>query len=433
MSSFIVATVLFVLTYICMIVLTKWRPVVVIISACLFVILGLFGVLNYTILEAWQALDWNVLLMIAGTMGLVALFSESKMPQRLADIIIKIMPDVRWTIVMLSVFASFISAFVDNVATVLMLMPVALVLTEKLKISPVLPIISIAISANLQGAATLVGDTTSILLGAQLDLNFLDFFWYMGRPSLFFVVQIAVIFTVFFLLWVFRDYKQKPSEMEMTEVNDVVPSILLIAMVVLLILASFIPSNKKPYITNGLICLALLLVGTIYRIIRTKSLRPIKLVFDGFEFDTLILLFGLFIVIGGIEQAGLIRAMGEFFARLNIGVFAIYTIIVWASVLISAFVDNIPYIATMLPVVQILSEDLGLTHSPLLFFGLLIGATLGGNITPIGASANIAALGTLRSNGYEVKNASFMKVSIPYTLIAVLSGYILVWLLYGWL
>lgn len=432
MNAFMIAALLFTVTYICMIMLTRWRPLVVIISAALFVLLGLFGVLEYTLPEVWAALDWNVLLMIAGTMGLVALFSESKMPQRLADLIIKAMPDVRWTIVMLSVFASVVSAFIDNVATVLMIMPVALVLAEKLDISPVLPIIAISISANLQGAATLVGDTTSILLGSQLDLSFLDFFWYMGRPCLFFVVQLACFFTVLYFFRVFRDYKQKPAQMEMTEVKDPVPSILLIAMVVLLIIASFIPSEKKPYTTNGLICMALLLIGIAYRIIRTKSFTPLKIVMNGFEFDTLILLFGLFIVIGGIEQAGVIKAIGEFFASLEIGTFAMYTIIVWASVLISAFVDNIPYIATMLPVVQILSDDMGLSHTPVLFFGLLIGATLGGNITPIGASANIAAISTLRSNGYEVKNSTFMKMSIPYTLIAVMTGYILVWLLYGW-
>ena len=432
MNAFMIAALLFTVTYICMIMLTRWRPLVVIISAALFVLLGLFGVLEYTLPEVWAALDWNVLLMIAGTMGLVALFSESKMPQRLADLIIKAMPDVRWTIVMLSVFASVVSAFIDNVATVLMIMPVALVLAEKLDISPVLPIIAISISANLQGAATLVGDTTSILLGSQLDLSFLDFFWYMGRPCLCFVVQLACFFTVLYFFRVFRDYKQKPAQMEMTEVKDPVPSILLIAMVVLLIIASFIPSEKKPYTTNGLICMALLLIGIVYRIIRTKSFTPLKIVMNGFEFDTLILLFGLFIVIGGIEQAGVIKAIGEFFASLEIGTFAMYTIIVWASVLISAFVDNIPYIATMLPVVQILSDDMGLSHTPVLFFGLLIGATLGGNITPIGASANIAAISTLRSNGYEVKNSTFMKMSIPYTLIAVMTGYILVWLLYGW-
>ena len=431
MNQLILAALIFAATYVCLIVFTNKRPVTVTIAAVIFVGLGLFGVIDYTIPEVLNAIDWNVLLMISGTMGLVAFFSESKMPQRIADLIILAMPNVRWAVVILAVFAALVSAFIDNVATVLMVVPVALVMTEKLKISPVLPIIAIAISANLQGAATLVGDTTSILLGSQLNLTFLDFFWYMGRPCLFFVVQLACFFTVLYLLAIFRSYTQKPEKMPLTEVTDLMPSVLLVAMIVLLIIASFIPTEQKLSITNGLICVALLLFALVYRMLRTKSLQPMKVLFEGFEFDTLVLLFGLFIVIGGIEQAGVIKAIGSFFASLRIGNFAMYTIIVWGSVLISAFVDNIPYIATMLPVIQILSDDLGMT-SPVLFFGLLIGATLGGNITPIGASANIAAISMLRSREHKVSNAEFMKLSIPYTLIAVVTGYVLVWVIYGW-
>lgn len=430
MNQMILAAIIFAITYICMIVLTRWRPLVVMVSAVVFILLGLFGVFDYTLAEVWQSLDWNVLLMIAGTMGLVALFSESRMPQKIADLIIRASPNVCWTVVLLSVFASLVSAVVDNVATVLMIAPVAFVLADKLGISPILPILSIAISSNLQGAATLVGDTTSILLGSQLDMTFLDFFWYSGKPGLFFVVQMAAILTTIYLLWIFQKYKQRPTDMGLTRVEDIVPTILLLAMIIILIFASFIPEEKKPYITNGLICVALMVIGIIYRIILTKSFQPVKVVMESFEFDTLILLFGLFIVIGGIEQAGVIKAIGDFFANLNIGIFGMYSIMVWGSVLISAFVDNIPYTATMLPVVQIINDNLGI-ESPVLFFGLIIGATLGGNITPIGASANIVAIGSLKANNYEVSNRTFMKLSVPYTLIAVFTGYVLVWLFYG--
>ncbi|MBQ0125931.1 MAG: arsenic transporter, partial [Clostridiales bacterium] len=114
--------------------------------------------------------------------------------------------------------------------------------------------------------------------------------------------------------------------------------------------------------------------------------------------------------------------------------FIVYSIIVWASVIISAFVDNIPYTATMLPVVAVISESLSATGtavSPkLLYYGLLIGATLGGNLTPIGASANIAGIGILRKEGYEVKSSEFMKFGIPITLSAVITGYLLVWLVW---
>lgn len=110
--------------------------------------------------------------------------------------------------------------------------------------------------------------------------------------------------------------------------------------------------------------------------------------------------------------------------------FLIYTVIIWASVLISAFIDNIPYVATMLPVVQGLSLKLGIDPTPL-YFGLLSGATLGGNLTPIGASANITGIGILRKEGYEVKNSDFFKIGIPFTLAAIIPAYIYIWLIYG--
>ena len=127
---------------------------------------------------------------------------------------------------------------------------------------------------------------------------------------------------------------------------------------------------------------------------------------------------------------GVIDAAAELLAKLGGGnVFVIYTVIVWASVLLSAFIDNIPYVATMLPVVTGLAQALGIPPT-LLYFGLLSGATLGGNCTPIGASANIAGIGILRKNGYEVKTRDFIRIGIPFTLAAVIPAYIYFWVLY---
>lgn len=424
-NPLIIAAILFCITYVLMITLTNYRPIIACASAFLFVALGILPV-N----EVFFAIDWNVILMIAGTMGLVALFTESKMPQRIADKIINNVPDVKWIIVCLSLFAGFISAFMDNVATVLMLAPIALVLSKKLNMSPVKPIIAISISANLQGAATLVGDTTSILLGSHLNMNFFDFFWYLGKPSLFFAVEIAAVAATGVIYFIFRKAKQKPDTVELTKVTDYFPSFLLIAMVILMIGASFLPDDKKPQTINGLICMLLLIVGIIYNILRNKNFGIIKTVKKELSFETLFLLAGLFIVIAAVNEAGVIKAIADGFLKLGNNIFLIYTVIVWGSVLISAFVDNIPYVAAMIPIIEILSTNLGIA-SPILFFGLLSGATLGGNITPIGASANIASLGILKNEGHPVKNSEFMKLSVPYTLIAVVIGYILMWLFYG--
>ncbi|HWR18297.1 MAG TPA: SLC13 family permease, partial [Clostridia bacterium] len=404
------AIVLFAATYICLILFPKVRAYIALISAALFVVLG---ILPFD--KLFSAIDWNVILMIFGTMGIVALFIDSKMPALLADMILDKMPDVRWAIVALALFAGLISAFVDNVATVLMVAPVAIDISKKLKISPVKPIIAIAISSNLQGAATLVGDTTSILLGSHANMNFLDFFVYQNRPGLFFVVQLGAILSALVLLYVFRKQKQKINAGEWTVVKDYFPTVLLVLTVVLLILASFLPN--KPQNINGYICTGLFLIGLIREVFK-KRLSFIKDTIKEIDYFTLLLLAGLFIVIAGITEAGVINEVSKIFVNIsNNNVFAMYSLLVWASVLFSAFIDNIPYVATMLPVTAGIAKIMGLDPT-VLYFGLLAGATLGGNLTPIGASANITGLGILRKEGYEVKAQDFMKISVPFTLVA---------------
>ena len=168
----ILALVVFAVTYVLMLALQQYRPWVALGSAVVFVVLGQLGMFDFTLPQALGAVDYNVLLMMAGTMGTVSLFVESRMPARLAEMLIARVPDVRWAVCMLALFSGAISAFVDNVATVLMVAPVGLAIARKLKISPVPVLIAIAVSSNLQGAATLVGDTTSILLGSFADMNF---------------------------------------------------------------------------------------------------------------------------------------------------------------------------------------------------------------------------------------------------------------------
>jgi Na+/H+ antiporter NhaD/arsenite permease-like protein len=163
---------------------------------------------------------------------------------------------------------------------------------------------------------------------------------------------------------------------------------------------------------------------------KKKDLKAFIKTVKEIDYFTLLLLSGLFIVIAGITEAGVVNEISKLFVQFsNNNIFLIYTIIVWASVFFSAFIDNIPYIATMLPVVQGIAQILGIDPI-ILYFGLLSGATLGGNLTPIGASANITALGILRKDGYEVSSKTFMKISVPFTLAAVTTGYILIWFIW---
>ena len=441
MTTFVIAIILFAITYVLLFALPKVRSWIALGSAIIFTVWLSFICqdpnVNYSVLDSLKAIDFNVLMMIAGTMGIVVLFIDSKMPMRIADVMLSKFKTVRASIVAMAVLAGVVSAFVDNVATVLMIAPIALAVCKKQNMSPIGPIIAIAVSSNLQGAATLVGDTTAILLGGYAGMNFLDFFWWQGRPGIFWAVEIGAALTALILFVVFRKQKNPLTLTDKTEVTDLVPTFLMLGVIVLLILASFLPQPNGGFwltiynLRNGIICMALLIVGVVINICRTKKLDMAKQVVKELDYQTIILLASLFIVINGITAAGVIDKLAALLATLGNGnVFLMYTIIVFASVVISAFVDNIPYVLTMLPVVT--SVSVAMNCEPyVLFFGLLVGATLGGNITPIGASANITGIGILRKEGYEVKAKDFMKISVPFTLTAVLSGYLFIWLFWG--
>ena len=420
------AIILFALTYVLMISFGKYRTWFALASGLLFCLTGMLSPSNII-----GSLDFNVLLMIGGTMGLVQLFIDSHMPERMADMIMAKVPNVQWAAVCLSLFAGIISAFVDNVATVLMVAPVAIEICKKLKTNPVPFIISIAVSSNLQGAATLVGDTTAIMLGSALDMSFFDFIIYDGKPGMFFVVELGAIFSACIVYFIFRKEKGAiPRSGQMTEVTDYVPTILLFGAIGLLIVASFLPFDLPDEI-NGIICCTLLVIGLVYNYFTKKNLDAIMGPLKAIDLETLGLLTGLFLMIGGITEQGVIDALAALLAKLGAGSpFLMYTIIVWASVLISAFIDNIPYVATMIPVIAGIAVEMGIDPT-VLYFGLLSGATLGGNCTPIGASANIAGIGILRKEGHEVKNSDFFKIGIPFTMSAVIPAYIVLWLLFG--
>jgi len=452
----ITALILFAVTYVLMMAFQKIRPYVAIGSALIFISLGiiasvspdLFGsgffnvgntTYSYGFLQALKEIDWNVIMMIAGTMGTVYLFIESKMPQLMSDVLISKMSNVKWAIFALSLFAGIVSAFVDNVATVLMIAPVALALCKKLNISPVPSIICIAVSSNLQGAATLVGDTTSILLAKAANLDFSDFFVDEGKPGMFWVVEAGALASALIILVMFRKDNDKIEFNSRTKVEDKFPTYLLLGTIICLIAVSFIPYKSaaaegqfyKPDITNGVICVAFFVIGLIREIVFKKNTKILKDSLMEIDYYTISLLIGLFVVIGGIKNAGVIDVIGNAIAKVGAGSqFLIFTVIVWISVLLSAFIDNIPYTATMLTIVPVIAANVGM-EPKLLYYGLLCGATLGGNLTPIGASANITGIGILKKEGYEVKATTFMKYGIPFTLAAVITGYLLLWFIWS--
>ena len=279
----ILALILFIITYLLMMIFSTKREIIVIISSILFTLLG---IINFK--EAITAINYDALLIIIGTMGIVGFFIESKMPCLMADYLLTKVTDTKWAIVVLAMLAGIVSAFVDNVATVLMVAPIGLAICKKLNISPVNALIAISVSSNLQGAATLIGDTTSIILGSYANMNFVKFFFVEGKPSIFFAVELGAIVTIPVMLFLFRKYKTKIPKGEITKISDYFPTILIILNIVLLIINSFLPTNS--IITNGVVCIALYIIGIIYYIIRKRNFKIIKNSLKAIDLKTIIML-----------------------------------------------------------------------------------------------------------------------------------------------
>lgn len=440
--------VVFILTYVLIISLPKYKMFITsgaaVLTAGALLIAG-----NINFLQILTSIDYNVILMLLGIMITVGLFSDSGMPNMLADKLITKIPNTMVTLVLLSVISGVVSAFIDNVATVLMLAPIGIAVAKKSKVSPIPVIISIAVSSNLQGAATLVGDTTSIMLAGASNMSFMDFFFMDGRFSIFWAVELGMLCTIPILFLIFRKANKKVSiESQNIKVKSIMPTILLLLTIVLLIIFSFVPNKIE--LTNGIICISVAIVGVIYYVIdcvnqSKKSKEPKQedlsvktkigqLFKDSIDYETIVFLSTLFIIIFAVEEVGIIYDISQLFVKIGAdNIFLLYTLIVFGSVIASAFIDNIPYVATMLPVINGLVVSLGAPANiqTLLYFGLLCGATLGGNLTPVGASANVVGIGILRKEGYDVKNGDFFKIGIPFTLVAVLAGYLFCWFVWA--
>ena len=418
----IISLVIFVSAYILFIFLTRKRTLVAIIGAGLLI---LFGAISLK--DAFWSINWNVMGIFVGTLFVADIFIESRVPAYIAEMIVDKAKNTCWAILFICFLTGFISAFVENVATVLIVAPVALTLAKKLKINPVNMMIGVAVSSNLQGTATLIGDPPSMLLGGFAKMNFGDFFFYQGRPSIFFAVQLGALTSFFVLYFIFRKQREKMRLIKVEKVKSWVPTIILVALILLLGMSSFF--DKQFSYTAGVICM----VAGVISIIWTKFVHRVSILegLKSLDWDTTFFLASIFILVGSLTLNGWIDIISGYLSDLvGQNIFLGYTLIVFISVILSAFVDNVPFLAAMLPVAVSMSAKLNINPS-LFLFGLLIGASLGGNITPIGASANIVACSLLKKEGYEVKFKEFVKIGLPFTFAAVTAAYLFVWFIWS--
>ncbi|MDD2865728.1 MAG: SLC13 family permease [Candidatus Omnitrophota bacterium] len=417
-----IAAIIFILAYILFIVLPARRMPVAVSGALVLVVTGVMS--PY---EAAQAINWNVMGIFVGTLAVADVFMESRMPAFIAEAIINKARSTAWAVLLICVMTGVISAFVENVATVLIVAPIALSLSKKLKISPVNMMIAIAISSNLQGTATLIGDPPSMLLGGYAKMTFMDFFFYHGRPSIFFAVELGALASFAVLYLFFRRLKQKEELLRTEKVLSLFPTFLLAGLIVLLALSSFF--DKGFSYAAGVLCMIAGILAVLWRKFIFKG--GVRATLKALDWDTTFFLVGVFVLVGAMTHTGWIDRTAEFLSSLvGSNIFLGYTLLVFVAVFVSAFVDNVPFLAAMLPVAMSMAARLGIQPS-LFLFGLLIGASLGGNITPIGASANIVACGLLRKEGYKVSFGQFAKIGLPFTLVAVAAAYLFVWFVWS--
>jgi Na+/H+ antiporter NhaD/arsenite permease-like protein len=405
-----------------LLVFKKGNPFVVLGSA--IAVLLATGVLSFK--EALGSVNYNVLAVFWGTMVLSGLFIHSAVPAYLATRLVDRSKTVGMAMLSVCLLAGFISSFVENVATVLIVAPIALEVAKKLNANPVPFLIGIAVSSNLQGCATMIGDSPSLILALSSGMNFMDFFWMKGRPGITFAVEIGAVASFYALYLLFRKYKKEITPIAEVGVRTWVPTVLLSFMMLTLAASSFV-KDKSPY-TIAAICITYGIIGLVWH--ELKHREALSLIKD-LDWHTFFFLIGIFVLVGSLTYRGIVNDVADLIIQFTKGnSFLAYTIIVWLSVALSAFIDNIPYIVAMIPVAKLVAASLGI-RPELLLFGLLIGTSLGGNITPIGASANIVAVGFLRKARYHVKFIDFVRIGLPFTLAAVGSAYVFLWVVWG--
>lgn len=400
--------------------------------------------------------NWNVLMIYLGAMTIAALFLYSRVPAKIADWLVSVSPSTGVAIVLILAMTGFISIFVENVATVLVMAPIALSLCKKLKMNPTMFMVGLAVMSNLEGTATLVGDPPSMIFASYAGYNFNDFFYHVipatgdklaeGHLSIFFIVQAGLLAGCIFFMFVFAKYKDK-TVVEGEPVISSFPAVLMLAMIFGLGILSFISEWLKTFVpetvmnfSSGGLVFILALIGIVwYMASQKKSKSETWNLIKELDWETIFFLIGIFVVVGAISGAGLLSDLAKSLYALCGGQKVLgFIVILLISVLISGFVDNVPYIMVMLPMAQQMAVQFGMATeannyagSELFMFALLIGSCLGGNLTPFGASANVVAMGIVKKEGYPMNFGKWLILGGTFTVLTTAASASVLWLLWA--
>ena len=378
--------------------------------------------------ESSSGINWATIILIAGMMVMVEGMAKAGFFRWLCLTIAKAVKyKVMPILVTFMIMSAVLSMFIDSITVILFLAAVTVELSQLLKFSPVPMVLAEIFCANLGGSATMCGDPPNIIIGTALGYSFADFLTNTGL-----IAGIALIAIIIFFFFAFKkeltankDEKIDPSTFPNpgdaieNKKDFIVSTIIFIIAIVLLV------THAQTGLTVAFIGVAIALITLI------TSFKHIGVILKKVDYKTLLFFIGLFIVVGGLEQTGVLEMIASFIEKVCGGnVFAMVLIIMWISAIASAFVDNIPFAATMVPVIKSLAATTVGAQLPVLAYALSVGTDIGGSATPIGASANVVGTSVISKAGHPVGWGKYCKTAIPATAIVLIIAMIVIKLRY---
>lgn len=378
--------------------------------------------------ESSSGINWATIIFIAGMMVMVEGMAKAGFFRWLCLTIAKAVKyKVMPILVTFMIMSAVLSMFIDSITVILFLAAVTVELSQLLKFSPVPMVLAEIFCANLGGSATMCGDPPNIIIGTALGYSFADFLTNTGL-----IAGIALIAIIIFFFFAFKkeltankDEKIDPSTFPNpgdaieNKKDFIVSTIIFIIAIVLLV------THAQTGLTVAFIGVVIALITLI------TSFKHIGAILKKVDYKTLLFFIGLFIVVGGLEQTGVLEMIASFIEKVCGGnVFAMVLIIMWISAIASAFVDNIPFAATMVPVIKSLAATTVGAQLPVLAYALSVGTDIGGSATPIGASANVVGTSVISKAGHPVGWGKYCKTAIPATAIVIIIAMIVIKLRY---
>ena len=401
------------------------RAVVALLGAGLMVFLG---VLNQHM--AVQGIDFNTIFLLIGMMAIVGITKQSGVFQFVAILAAKMVRgNPRSLLAILAVITAVFSALLDNVTTVMLIVPVTLLLTDQLKVPAYPFLFSQIFASNVGGMATLIGDPPNILIGSAVGFSFMDFVYNVGEASLVIMILLLIFFD---LVWG-RRFQTTPrlrarlcryEPMDaLTDRGILYKSLLTLG----LVLFGFVWGHGHG-LEPGSVALtgaAFLMLLTIYKFPAEEQSHKVHQALGTVEWETIFFFIGLFILVYGVEQAGALVLVAEKFLEITDGDLTKTAIVIlWVSAVASAIVDNIPFVATMIPMIESMSESFGgKAQIEPLWWALSLGACLGGNGSLVGASANVMVASFAERAGQRISFIKFLKLGFPLMLVTVMIGH----------